>query len=65
MLFTVPFVLFGILRYQFLSDPDVVNINKEKDMKFTSQNPEEILVKDKGIQITIFLWVLTSLIIIS
>ena len=54
MLFTVPFVLFGILRYQFLSDPDVVSINKEKDMKFTSQNPEEILVKDKGIQITIF-----------
>ena len=64
MLFTVPFVLFGILRYQYLSDPDISKGNMEKDLKFTSQNPEEILVKDKGIQLTILMWLITSLIII-
>ena len=47
MLLTTPFVLFGIMRYQLLSDPDEINRNKLKDLKFTTQNPEEILLKER------------------
>lgn len=64
MLLTTPFVLFGILRYQLLSDPDEINRNKFKDLKFTTQNPEEILLKDKGIKLTIFFWLITSFFIL-
>lgn len=64
MLLTTPFVLFGILRYQLLSDPDEINRNKFKDLKFTTQNPEEILLKDKGIKLTIVFWLITSFFIL-
>lgn len=50
MLLTAPSVLFGVLRYQLLS---------------TSQSstgaPEEVLLKDKSIQICIILWIAISI----
>lgn len=49
MLLTVPFVLYGIMRYQVLSV-----------RYFTTGTPEEVLLKDRPIQITILLWILTS-----
>ena len=64
MLLTTPFVLFGIFRYQLLSDPDEIKRNKLKDLKFTTQNPEEILLKDKGIKLTIVFWLITSFFIL-
>ena len=58
MLITVPFVLIGIFRYQLISDPQESNkrmlINKED----TTEKPEEILLRDKGIKITIICWLL-------
>jgi 4-hydroxybenzoate polyprenyltransferase len=49
MLMTVPFVLYGIFRYQLLSTTvDVTG------------SPEEVLLKDRPIQISILLWVLVS-----
>jgi len=64
MLLTTPFVLFGIMRYQLLSDPDEINRNKLKDLKFTTQNPEEILLKDRGIKLTIIFWLITTFFIL-
>jgi 4-hydroxybenzoate polyprenyltransferase len=49
MLLTVPFVLYGIMRYQVLSV-----------RYFTTGTPEEVLLKDRPIQVTILLWALTS-----
>ncbi|HEY9714034.1 MAG TPA: decaprenyl-phosphate phosphoribosyltransferase [Chroococcales cyanobacterium] len=49
MLITVPFVVFGILRYQYLSVRDM-----------STGSPEEVLLKDRPIQIAILLWVITS-----
>lgn len=50
MLLTAPFVLFGVLRYQLLS---------------TSQSstgaPEEVLLRDRSIQICILFWVAISI----
>lgn len=49
MMITVPFVMYGIFRYQLLS---------------TTRNvtgaPEDVLLKDRPIQISILLWILTS-----
>ena len=64
LIFTVPFVLLGILRYQLLSDPEEIKRNTQKDITFSSQNPEEILIKDPGMKIIIFIWLLTTLLII-
>lgn len=51
MMLTVPFVLYGLMRYQQLS-------TAEDDLSGT---PEEVLLKDRPIQITILLWLLTSI----
>lgn len=53
MLTTFPFVLYGIMRYQYLSE------------KGTSTGaPEEVLWNDRPIQITLALWIITCALII-
>lgn len=63
MLITVPIVLFGIFRYQLLSDPNQIK-KKYGQFELTAQNPEEILLRDKGIQISVFLWLITTILVI-
>ena len=62
MLLTVPFVLLGIFRYQLLSSSFS---EKESFLKnnLSTESPEEILLHDKGIKLTIFGWLITILII--
>ncbi len=48
MMLTVPFVLYGVMRFKVLSHRDT-----------STSAPEEVLLKDRPIQITIILWVLT------
>lgn len=50
MMLTVPFVLYGLMRYQQLG-------SNEDDLSGT---PEEVLLKDRPIQIAILLWLLCS-----
>ncbi len=60
MLLTIPFVLFGILRYQLLSDPDEAERRRAVDPDRTSEKPEEILLTDKGIMLTLLGWFITT-----
>lgn len=53
MVFTVPFVLYGIMRYFYL-------IHKEEDI----DSPERIIIKDKALLVDILLWVLSVIAII-
>tara|TARA_B100000886_G_scaffold226631_1_gene157940 strand:- start:4258 stop:5163 length:906 start_codon:yes stop_codon:yes gene_type:complete len=62
MLITIPFVLYGIFRYQLLSEHNKSNIEKNLQ-SFTAEAPEELLLNDKVLQINIALWLLTTLII--
>lgn len=48
LIFTIPFVLYGIFRYLYLIH-----------QKGAGGNPENILVADKPLMIDIFLWAIT------
>lgn len=63
MLLTVPFVLVGIFRYQLLSDPAEVDRRSEWLNVQTCEKPEEILLGDLGIQLTLLGWLVTTAII--
>lgn len=71
MLITLPFVLYGIFRYQLLSDPqeaanasDTYPESKEMEPREKTERPEELLLTDLPIQITVVGWVVTVLAIL-
>ncbi len=63
MLLTVPFVLVGIFRYQLLSDPEEAERRRLLDPERSSEKPEEILLSDRGIQLTLLAWLATTAVI--
>ncbi|WP_315787782.1 decaprenyl-phosphate phosphoribosyltransferase [Fischerella sp. JS2] len=66
MLLTLPFVLYGIFRYQLLSDPQEIANYIEGDIEQggRSERPEEVLLKDKAILVTVAGWIVTCFFII-
>ena len=63
MLLTVPFALVGIFRYQLLSDPEEAERRLQLDPDRSSEKPEEILLGDRGIQLTLLGWLLTVVVV--
>tara|TARA_B100000212_G_scaffold227173_1_gene172496 strand:- start:4622 stop:5533 length:912 start_codon:yes stop_codon:yes gene_type:complete len=63
MLLTVPFVLLGIFRYQLLSNISSIKNQSYLSNKISTESPEEILLNDKGIKLTITGWLLTIILI--
>ncbi|CAK6696942.1 decaprenyl-phosphate phosphoribosyltransferase [Synechococcus sp. CBW1107] len=63
MLLTVPFVLAGIFRYQMLSDPEEAERRRTLEPERTSETPEEILLGDRGIQLTVLGWLVSVAVI--
>ncbi len=59
MLLTVPFVLVGIFRYQLLSDPEEAERRASRHPDQSTERPEEILLGDRGIQLTLLGWMTT------
>jgi len=53
MMFTVPFVIYGIFRYQYLASS-----------KCTGESPENIVLKDKPLLINVILWVISCILIV-
>ena len=66
MLLTLPFVLYGIFRYQLLSDPREIARRNITSLEKGGQTerPEEILLKDLPILFTVISWVLTIFMIL-
>jgi len=66
MLVTLPFVLYGIFRYQLLSDPEEIERRSSDGVEQggTSERPEEILLTDLPILINVVCWVLTIFVIL-
>lgn len=63
MLLTVPFVLVGLFRYQLLSDPEEAERRRQWAPERSSETPEEILLGDPGIQLTLAGWLFTTALI--
>ncbi len=63
MMLTIPFVIFGIFRYQLVSDPEFYANNFQDSKKKLTETPEEILFNDTGIQLTLIGWIITISII--
>ena len=66
MMVTFPFVLYGIFRYQLLSDfQEILSGNHvNPDHKERTERPEEILLADWPILVTVISWLITVFIIL-
>jgi hypothetical protein len=66
MLLTLPFVLYGIFRYQLLSDPCEIARKSERSLEKGGQTerPEEVLLKDFPIFLTVISWVSVTFVIL-
>ncbi|MBE9046266.1 decaprenyl-phosphate phosphoribosyltransferase [Pleurocapsales cyanobacterium LEGE 10410] len=61
MMLTLPFVLYGVFRYQLLSDPREISRRSYAYLRGGStERPEEVLLKDLPILGTVGGWFLTS-----
>ncbi|MEM8641228.1 MAG: decaprenyl-phosphate phosphoribosyltransferase [Cyanobacteria bacterium P01_G01_bin.54] len=58
MLLTLPFVLYGIFRYQLLSDQQGKRSPNADSAEQQTERPETVLLRDRPIQLTIVAWVL-------
>jgi len=63
MLLSVPFVLVGIFRYQLLSDPEESQRRAGANPDQTTEKPEEILLGDRGIHLTLLGWLLSVVVV--
>ena len=67
MMLTFPFVLYGIFRYQMLSESPQ-NLNEDKgdfQQEEKTERPDEILLTDLPILLTVISWVITILVILG
>ena len=61
MMLTLPFVLYGIFRYQLLSDPEeIARRNSDVEKGGQTERPEEVLLSDKPLLLTVLGWVITT-----
>ena len=60
MMATVPFVLYGIFRYQLLSEPEKINSDIHLEPSEKTERPEDILVNDKPLLISVVAWLFTT-----
>ncbi len=63
MLLTIPLVIIGIFRYQLLSDPTESDRRSKANNWQSTELPEEILLKDNVIRITLLIWLLVIVLI--
>ncbi|MBD2664338.1 hypothetical protein B6N60_01109 [Richelia sinica FACHB-800] len=60
MLITLPFVLYGIFRYQLISEPGENVANSEQEQPGNrAERPEEVLLKDVPTLLTVTGWIFT------
>jgi decaprenyl-phosphate phosphoribosyltransferase len=63
MLLTVPFVIYGIFRYQMISEPKE-NLDFSDHAAHGSERPDEVLLRDTSILFTVLCWAITCFIVL-
>jgi 4-hydroxybenzoate polyprenyltransferase len=66
MFITLPLVIYGIFRYQLLSDPEEIARRNDGEIEKggKSERPEEILLTDRPILLTVIAWVVSVFVIL-
>ncbi|MGK7916321.1 MAG: decaprenyl-phosphate phosphoribosyltransferase [Prochloraceae cyanobacterium] len=66
MMLTLPFVFYGIFRYQLLSDPQEVLRKSRRDVskQYFTERPEEVLLNDLPLALNLLGWVSMSIMIL-
>uniref|UniRef100_B8HVA3 UbiA prenyltransferase n=1 Tax=Cyanothece sp. (strain PCC 7425 / ATCC 29141) TaxID=395961 RepID=B8HVA3_CYAP4 len=65
MMLTLPFVIYGIFRYQLLSDPEEIERrNSDLEQGGKTERPEEVLFSDKPLLFAVLCWVGLTFIIL-
>ncbi|MBD1845968.1 decaprenyl-phosphate phosphoribosyltransferase [Cyanobacteria bacterium FACHB-63] len=59
MIITLPFVLYGVFRYQLLSE-----VNDDNPDQVKTERPDEVLLTDLPILLTVLVWVATIFVIL-
>lgn len=61
MMLTLPFVLYGIFRYQLLSDPEeIARRSSDIEKGGQTERPEEVLLSDKPLLLTVLGWIIAT-----
>ena len=63
MLLSIPLVLMGLFRYQFISDPEVSKIKKFNKKYISAEYPEQILINDRVIRNLVIIWIILIILI--
>ena len=63
MILTVPLVLLGIFRYQFISEESINALKKNESFRFSLEEPEKVLFSDNFIRSIILIWLICVLVI--
>ncbi len=61
MMTTLPLVIYGVFRYQFLSDPkEIAARNQVQEPGGQTERPEEVLLSDRPILMTVIVWIILA-----
>jgi 4-hydroxybenzoate polyprenyltransferase len=60
MMLTLPFVIYGVFRYQYLSDPqEIARRNSGLESGGQTERPEEVLLEDRSLRLAVLAWLIT------
>ncbi|NJN39156.1 MAG: decaprenyl-phosphate phosphoribosyltransferase [Acaryochloridaceae cyanobacterium CSU_3_4] len=65
MMLTLPFVIYGVFRYQYLSDPqEIARRSSDLESGGQTERPEEVLLNDRSLRLNILTWVIALALIL-
>ena len=65
MMLTLPFVIYGIFRYQYLSDPkEIERRSSGLESAGQTERPEEVLLSDRSLRLALLGWLITLICIL-
>jgi decaprenyl-phosphate phosphoribosyltransferase len=65
MMLTLPFVIYGVFRYQYLSDPqEIARRSSGLESGGQTERPEEVLLEDRSLKLAVLAWLIALICIL-